>query len=115
EEELRDKRVLVLGTAEFMYPPYLFALSLEQYGIDVYFQATTRSPANVDGDIESRLEFKDNYFENIDNFLYNVDDKNYDKIFICYETTQKPKNFKLKEILNRHGFEDVEEIYFRDN
>jgi len=114
-DALQGKRVLVLGTAEFMYPPYLLALSLELSGIDVYFQATTRSPANVDGDIESKLEFKDNYFENIDNFLYNVDDKEYDKIFICFETTQKPKNFKLKEILNRHGFKDVEELYFRDN
>jgi len=114
-DALRDKRVLVLGTAEFMYPPYLFALSLENSGIDVYFQATTRSPINVDGDIESKLQFSDNYFENIDNFLYNVDDKSYDKIFICFETTQKPKNFKLKEILNHHGFKDVEELYFRDN
>lgn len=114
-EFLEGKRVLVLGTAEFMYPPYLFALSLEENGIDVFFQATTRSPANIDGDIESKLEFKDNYFENIDNFLYNVDDKSYDKIYICFETTQKPKNFKLKEILNRVGFDDVEELYFRDN
>ncbi|MEA2028519.1 MAG: phosphoribosyltransferase domain-containing protein [Campylobacterota bacterium] len=114
-DDLRDKRVLVLGTAEFMYPPYLFALSLEQSGIDVYFQATTRSPVNVDGDIESKIEFKDNYFENIDNFLYNVVDKEYDKIFICYETTQQPKNFRLKQILNKHGFLDVEELNFRDN
>jgi len=113
-DEIRDKKVLVLGTAEFMYPPYLLALYLEENGIDVYNQATTRSPINIDGEIKSKLNFIDNYFENIDNFLYNVIDREYDKIYICYETTQKPKQFKLKEMLEKLNFE-VEDIFFRDN
>ncbi len=97
-----------------MYPPYLLALYLEENGIDVYNQATTRSPINIDGEIKSKLNFIDNYFENIDNFLYNVIDREYDKIYICYETTQKPKQFKLKEMLEKLNFE-VEDIFFRDN
>ena len=108
-EDLQNKKVLVLGTAEFMYPPYLLAKYLEENGIESYFQATTRSPVNVDGAIHSKISFKDNYFENIDNFLYNVIDKRYDKVFICYETTKVPDNCDLKEQLS--GIFDVEEIF----
>lgn len=105
--QLKNKKVLVLGTSEFMYVPYLFALYLEENGIEVYYQATTRSPVNIEGEITSKLSFKDNYFENIDNFLYNVSDREYDKIFLCYETTSLPKSFDLKERLK-----NSEEIFF---
>jgi len=109
-DKLRDKKVLVLGTAEFMYPPYLLAKYLEENGVESYFQATTRSPVNVDGAIKSKISFKDNYFEDIDNFLYNVVDNQYDKILICYETTKLPKDFNLKEQLESKF--NVEEIFF---
>lgn len=109
-ETLKNKKVLVLGTAEFMYPPYLLAKYLEENGIESYFQATTRSPVNIDGAISSKLSFKDNYFEEIDNFLYNVSDRVYDKILLCYETTRLPQSFDLKEQLLECF--DVEEIYF---
>lgn len=109
-ETLKNKKVLVLGTAEFMYPPYLFAKYLEENGIECYFQATTRSPINIDGAISSKLSFRDNYFEEIDNFLYNVSDRVYDKIFLCYETTKLPLSFDLKEQLAEYF--DVEELFF---
>ncbi len=111
-EKLKNKKILVLGTSEFMYPPYLFAKYLEENGIESYFQATTRSPVNIDGAIKSKLDFKDNYFEEIDNFLYNVIDKEYDKIFLCYETTKLPATFDLKKQLKQKF--DVAEIFFRD-
>ena len=111
-ETLQDKKVLVLGTAEFMYPPYLLAKYLEDNGIDSYFQATTRSPVNIDGAISSKLSFKDNYFEDIDNFLYNVTDREYDKVLICYETTKLPDEFRLKEILEE--WFDVSEVLMDD-
>jgi hypothetical protein len=108
-QELTGKRVLVLGTSEFMYPPYLLAKYLEERSVDVYFQATTRSPVNVDGVIESKLSFKDNYFEEIDNFLYNLIE--YEKIIICYETEELPKSFQLKKLLEREGY-SVDEVFF---
>ncbi len=107
---LKSKKVLVLGTAEFMYPPYLLAQYLEDSGIETYFQATTRSPINIDGIITSKIAFKDNYFENIDNFLYNVIDREYDKVIICYETTALPQNFDLKAKLAKKF--DTQEIFF---
>lgn len=105
------KTVLVLGTGEFMYPPFLLAQYLENLNIDVKFQATTRSPINIDGMIESKISFQDNYFENIDNFLYNIKSKEYEKILICYETKMVNKDFKLRIILEKLGF-FIEEIYF---
>jgi hypothetical protein len=108
-DTLRDKKVLVIGTAEFMYYPYLFAEYLQENSIDVYYQATTRSPINIDGIIESKISFKDNYFEDIDNFLYNIGE--YDKIFICYETTEIPANHDLKRLLK---CDDIEEMMFKE-
>lgn len=107
---LKNKKVLVLGTGEFMYQVYKLAEYLEDNSINTYFQATTRSPINVDGDIKSKIHFIDNYYENIDNFLYNVIDKKYDKVFICYETKKIPANHNLEEQLKQ--FFDVETILF---
>lgn len=107
---LKNKRILVLGTGEFMYQPYKLAEYLEANGVNSCFQATTRSPINVDVDIKSKIHFIDNYYENIDNFLYNVIDKKYDKVFICYETKEIPANHNLEEQLKQ--FFDVETILF---
>ncbi len=109
-EDFRNKKVLVLGTAEFMYAPYLLAKYLEDNGIETYFQATTRSPINIDGTITSQITFKDNYFENIDNFLYNVMDREYDKVIVCYESISLPKDFDLKAQLETKF--ETQEIFF---
>jgi hypothetical protein len=110
--DLTGKKVLVLGTGEFMHQSYLLGKYLEDNGVDVYVQSTTRSPINIDRDIQSKLEFKDNYHENIDNFVYNVIDKSYDKVFICYETASLPKNHNLKSLLENY-FSDVEELFLQ--
>jgi adenine/guanine phosphoribosyltransferase-like PRPP-binding protein len=110
-KEIQGKSVLVLGTSEFMYVPYLFANYLSDKGIDVRYQATTRSPINVDGVISSKLSFKDNYFEEIDNFLYNIIEMSYELVFVCYETSKLPNNFQLREILEAENF-SVKEIFF---
>lgn len=112
-ECLKGEKVLVLGTSEFMYQPYQLALSLEKRGINVKYQATTRSPVNVDGAIESRLSFMDNYFENIHNFLYNVIEKDYDTVIICYETTSLPKNYRLKKAL-KNNFKVIELFFSQE-
>lgn len=107
---LKNKTVLVLGTGEFMYQPYKLAEYLEKNEINTYFQATTRSPINIDTDIHSKIHFIDNYYENIDNFLYNVIDKKYDKVFICYETTTIPDTHDLENQLKQ--FFEVETVFF---
>lgn len=98
---LSGQTVLVLGTGEFMYPAFLLAQYLEQQQVTVYVQATTRSPLNVDQDITAKLTFMDNYYEGIDNFLYNL--QHYDHIIICYETTTLPAQHQLSTLLEPYA------------
>jgi hypothetical protein len=86
----KNDRVLVLGTGEFMNVSYLLATFLKAHTQNVLLQSTTRSPILLGNDVNSILMFKDNYGEKIDNFLYNVIDKHYDFIYICYETLELP-------------------------
>lgn len=96
---LASGSVLVLGTGEFMYEPYRLALKLEKEGHEVYFQSTTRSPIMLGNDVDSILAFEDNYGESVDNFLYNVIDKKYDNILLCYETPNLPPKHDLPQTL----------------
>ena len=80
------QRVLVLGTGEFMHPSYMLGASLEELGLDVVVQSTTRSPIVKWGSVSAALAFPDNYGEGVTNFLYNVTPGMYDHVFICHET-----------------------------
>jgi hypothetical protein len=79
-------RVLVLGTGEFLYPALCLAKQIEDAGAECVFQSTTRSPVSTGDSIAHAYSFKDNYGDDIDNFVYNVGSAAYDKIFVCYET-----------------------------
>lgn len=80
------ERILVLGTAEFVWPPFLLAERLQQEGAEVLFAATTRSPLLPGHAITSVLTFPDNYGQNIPHFLYNTQSPRYDRIILCAET-----------------------------
>ena len=84
--KVEGKRVLVLGSSEFVYPPFLLAAALEQQGAIAFCQATTRSPVRVGGAISCALEFADNYADGITNYLYNARAEDYDHILLCTET-----------------------------
>lgn len=101
----KNKKVLVLGTGEFMIPAFLLAKYLENKGIETFMQSSTRTPLNVDADIHSKLHFKDNYCETGDNFFYNIE--NYDKIILCYETSFLSQNHPLLEILKPYTDEII--------
>jgi adenine/guanine phosphoribosyltransferase-like PRPP-binding protein len=79
------ERILVLGTGEFVWPPYLLAEYLEQQGAQVHFSATTRSPIALGHSIQQRYCLHDNYGQGIANFLYNVVPGDYDRILLCSE------------------------------
>ena len=83
---LAGQRVLVLGTGEFMHPAFLLGRALEQQGVDVVVQSTTRSPILAWGAVATALTFADNYGEGIANFIYNVAPGQYDHVLICHET-----------------------------
>ncbi|WP_039057660.1 phosphoribosyltransferase domain-containing protein [Enterobacter sp. Bisph1] len=83
---LCDERVLVLGTGEFVWQPFLLAERLAANGAQVLFSATTRSPIAPGHAIQSALAFSDNYGLGIANFLYNVVHQRFDRVLLCTET-----------------------------
>lgn len=95
-----DAPVLVLGTGEFTYPPFLLAEALARAGHDVRCQATTRSPIRPGGPISRALAFPDSYGEGVGNFLYNVSKHDYSLILACYETAPGPTHAALESELD---------------
>lgn len=83
-----NEKVLVLGSGEFAWIPFLMAEQLEQQGIDVYFSSTTRSPIMKGHAIESICSFHDNYGLNIHNYAYNISHQGFDRVFLVIETAQ---------------------------
>lgn len=82
------ERILVLGSGEFTWLPFLFAEQLEGSGADVYFSSTTRSPIMQGHAINSICHFTDNYGLGIPNFAYNVLDKEFDRVILIVETSK---------------------------
>lgn len=97
----KQHRVLVIGTGEFTYYPYLLAQCIELNGYNVRFQSTTRSPIMIDGIIKSKTELNDIHGQNIKHFLYNFDEKKYDLVIACYESGDE-HNFKADNIISVH-------------
>ena len=80
------EKILVLGTSEFIWEPFLLAERLEQQGAIVKYSSTTRSPIATGFAIQSAIAFTDNYGLGIPNFLYNVAHQQFDRILLCCET-----------------------------
>ncbi|MGJ3262107.1 MAG: phosphoribosyltransferase domain-containing protein [Salinarimonas sp.] len=102
------ERILVLGTGEYVFPPFLLAEALEAAGARVRFSAVTRSPIAVGNAIATALAFSDNYGLGIPNFLYNVTREPYDRILICVETGRGALDPALVEALGAQVLEDGE-------
>ncbi|GAA0807117.1 phosphoribosyltransferase domain-containing protein [Psychrobacter piscatorii] len=88
------KKILVLGSNEFVWLPFLLAewLEIESKKLSgdtasmVNFSALTRSPIALGGAITTMLSFHDNYGLGMTNFAYNVDPNEWDLIVLCVET-----------------------------
>ena len=94
-----DQRILVLGSGEYVWSSFLLAEYLQQQGADVKFSAITRSPIAVGHAIQSALAFSDNYGLGIQNFVYNINPLEYDRILITVETVADSVAKSLLEAL----------------
>ena len=94
-----DERILVLGSGEYVWSSFLLAEYLQQQGADVKFSAITRSPIAVGHAIQSALAFSDNYGLGIQNFVYNINPLEYDRILITVETVADSVAKSLLEAL----------------
>ena len=82
------EKILVLGSGEYTWIPFLMAEQLEKQGAEVYFSSTTRSPIMQGQAIKSICLFKDNYGLNINNYAYNVKHQQFDRVFLIIETAK---------------------------
>lgn len=94
------ERILVVGTSEFVWRPFLLAERLERAGADVHFSSTSRSPIALGHSIGHALSFSDNYGLGIPNFLYNVSPGQFDRVLICSETPAQAVSAELLNALN---------------
>jgi hypothetical protein len=94
------ERIIVLGTSEFVWRPFLLAERLERAGADVHFSSTSRSPIALGHSIGHALSFSDNYGLGIPNFLYNVKPGQFDRVLICSETPAQAVPQALIDALN---------------
>lgn len=87
-DQLVQKNVLVLGSNEFVWLPFLLAERLAGEGVATQFSALTRSPIAVQADsaVTTVLKFQDNYGLGMTNFVYNVVPSNWDYVLLCIET-----------------------------
>lgn len=82
----RLDRVLVIGTGEHVWMPFLYAEAVEGDGMNVKFIATTRSPIMDGPVIEHKMTFPDHYGLGLDMYLHNVDPDDFDQIVLFSET-----------------------------
>ncbi|EOI3394691.1 phosphoribosyltransferase domain-containing protein [Enterobacter hormaechei] len=95
----KGERILVLGTGEFVWEPFLLAERLEAAGAQAFYGSTTRSPIAVGYAIESAISFTDNYGLGIPNFVYNVAHQQFDRILVCAETPAESIDTQLLKAL----------------
>lgn len=93
----KNKKILILGTEEFMFLPLYIGSKLKNAGCDVKCHATTRSPIDVsqstDYILNSRYELVSLYDDNRKTFIYNLD--KYDRVYIitdAYSLSRKGLN-----------------------
>lgn len=89
----REKKYLIIGTEEFMYPALYIGKRMEELGGLVKSHSTTRSPIIVSQDtaypLKSRYELKSLYDSERTTYLYNLDE--YDKVIIVTDSQNSEK------------------------
>ena len=102
DNEQLPKRILVLGSNEFVWLPFLLAewLETQTQNATVKFSALTRSPIALGGAITTMLSFSDNYGLGMTNFAYNVEPSDWDLIVLCVETSADSVDEMWKDLDN---------------
>lgn len=113
-DSISAKKILVLGSNEFVWLPFLLAEWLEAQAnsrapnqsakstttTTVKFSALTRSPIALGAAITTMLSFTDNYGLGMTNFVYNVNPADWDLIVLCIETPATSVDKMWTELAN---------------
>lgn len=114
----KDRKILVLGTEEFMYPAMVVGKCLEEMypSVCVKFHATTRSPIEVSPDegypLHNRTPLESLYESGRNTFVYNLAE--YDKVFVITDSPAvwEPGYRSLMGALEAYGNKDITLIQF---
>lgn len=115
--DMRGKKVLALGTEEFMFPGLCAAAQIEKLGADVRFHATTRGPVEVscakDYPLHIRYVLPSVYDRNRKTYFYNA--AQYDKVYIFTDAPNPSKEaeYALVNALWECGNKDITIIYWQ--
>lgn len=106
----QGKRVLVLGTEEFMYPALCVARRLEEMGNEVWYHATTRSPISVYTEegypFGERYELASFYDRERKTFLYDIG--TYEEVLIVTDALEGTEGLcALTDALTRCGNQKI--------
>lgn len=113
--ELRTgEKTLCLGTGEFMYLPMKIASYM---GENVFYHSTTRSPIydfNKEGyGIRNRFVFQSPEDPEVQNYLYNISEHQYDEIFLFFERQLEMSDLSsLLNSLKATKISDIKLIFF---
>lgn len=85
------KKILVLGTEEFMYPALYTASRFEEYGVEALTHSTTRSPIvtslEKDYPLRKRFELSSFYDDERKTFIYNL--QKYDEVIVITDSSNR--------------------------
>lgn len=79
-------KMLVIGTGEHAWQPFLVAETLARHDMDVSFITTTRSPVRIGEVVRHQMTFPDHYGIGVEMYLNNVDPADWDHILLFTET-----------------------------
>jgi len=98
----KGDKLEIVGTEEFMMVPIRIAHQLEELEYDVECHSTTRSPIQVSPDciITDGVKLTSAYEKERVNYLYNLENRNYNKVFVITE-----------RIKNLNFIDEITEIY----
>lgn len=104
-------KTLCIGTEEFIYVPAMMACAM---GDGISYQSTTRSPIMTakksDYPLHTALAYKRPEDETVINYIYNIQEGDYEEIFWFMERDVRPE-FKqmMVEVFSKQG---IRKIYF---
>ncbi|KOA18919.1 phosphoribosyl transferase domain protein [Clostridium homopropionicum DSM 5847] len=108
-----DKKLIVLGTEEFMYIPMLIASKIE----GAKYQSTTRSPiyasSSEEYGVKHAARFKSPFDKGVTNYIYNVGSGMYNEVlFITEREIGEESKEELIKLFYSLGIFKINFIYF---
>ncbi|MEP3665790.1 MAG: phosphoribosyltransferase domain-containing protein [Roseibium sp.] len=96
-----EDRVLVIGSGEHVWSPFLFSEAVQPHVAETGFIATTRSPIVMSDVIRKKMIFPDHFGLGIEMYLHNVDPADWDRIVLFTETDAAGVTPELRHALGK--------------